>query len=293
MCIRDRICTEGPCFGHQSSWFVAQLAPHAHIEYRSVWNIHFVRKYGNTFSNLGVLHIKMSVIQTNARGVDLVELEFYTKGSNQAHLVSRDNLVDATKDYVFGISELLVPNSSLPIFKPGTTQEFFRIKQRIVGAGNTTFADIEINGNTAFDSTFGINDTRNFFSIPQLISELSAWGGTFTEEVELAGVLAANHGGGANIAAGAGVRWLFIDITAGGNLILKVSSDFLNHFLIKASPLAIRLFGLESFVDPTEPGKTGGYIGVTFDVAAPAAQAYTHTIFNLSLIHISEPTRPY
>ena len=108
----------------------------------------------------------MSVIQTNARGVDLVELEFYTKGSNQAHLVSRDNLVDATKDYVFGVSELLVPNSSLPIFKPGTTQELFRIKKRFLGAGNTTFADIEVNGDTLFDSTFGINDTRKFFSIP-------------------------------------------------------------------------------------------------------------------------------
>ena len=61
----------------------------------------------------------MSVIQTNARGVDVVELEFYTKGTNQAQVTTRDNVVDSTKDYVFGVSELIIPNSSLPLFKPG------------------------------------------------------------------------------------------------------------------------------------------------------------------------------
>ena len=62
--------------------------------------------------------------------------------------------------------------------------------------------------------------------------------------------------------------------------ILKCASTFLNHFVIKASPLAIRLFGLKAFVDPVEPQKAGGYIGVTFNANAPAAQAFTHTIFN-------------
>ena len=222
----------------------------------------------------------MSVIQTNARGVDVVDLEFYTKGSNQAQVTTRDNVVAANKDYVFGVSELIVPNSSIPLFKPGTAQELFRIKMRVVGAGATTYADIENNGDTAFDSTFSISDTKKFFSIPQLISELSAWASTFTFQVDAAGIVAANQGGGANIAPGAAIRWLLVDVTASGQLILKCGSDFLNHFIIKASPLAIRLFGLQDFIDPTDPQKSGGYIAVTFDVNAPAAQAFTKTAFD-------------
>ena len=222
----------------------------------------------------------MSVIQTNARGVDVVELGFYTKGSHQAHITTRDNVVAADKDYVFGVSELIIPNSSLPLFMPGTTQELFRIKKRIVGNNAVTYADIENLGDTAFDSTFSISDTKKFFTIPQLISELSAWASTFTFEVDAAGIIGGAQGGGPDIVAGAGVRWLLVDITASGQLILKCASTFLNHFVIKASPLAIRLFGLKAFVDPVEPQKAGGYIGVTFDVNAPADQAFKHTIFN-------------
>ena len=222
----------------------------------------------------------MSVIQTNSRGVDVVELEFYTKGSHQAQVTTRDNVVASDKDYVFGVSELIIPSSSLPLFKPGTDTELFRIKKRILGAGATTFVDIENLADTAFDSTFSITDTKKIFTIPQLISELSAWAASFTFQVDEAGVVGLAQGGGPNIAAGAAVRWLLIDITASGQLILKCASDFLNHFIIKASPFAIHLFGLQDFVDPTEPQKTGGYIGVTFDVNAPAAQAFTHSVFD-------------
>ena len=232
----------------------------------------------------------MSVIQTNALGVDVVELEFYTKGTNQAQVTTRDNVVDSTKDYVFAVSELIIPNSSLPLFKPGTTQELFRIKWRIVGNGAVTYADIE-NSNVVvnaanLDTTFNISDTKKFFSIPQIISELSAWAGTFSKEIDGVGVSAAAQGGGVgnpgvvDIPANSGTRWLYVDITASGHLILKCASDFLNHFIIKASPLAVRLFGLEKFVDPTEPAKAGGYIGITFDPAAPAATAYSHTVFD-------------
>ena len=52
----------------------------------------------------------MSAILTNARGVDVVELEFYTKGSNQAEVTTRDNVVQSDKDYVFGVSELIIPS---------------------------------------------------------------------------------------------------------------------------------------------------------------------------------------
>ena len=222
----------------------------------------------------------MSVIQTNARGVDIVELEFYTKGSHQAQVTTRDNVVASDKDYVFGVSELIIPSASLPLFKPGTVAELFRIKMRVLGNGAVTYVDIENLADTAFDSTFSITKTKKFFTIPQLISELSAWAASFTFQVDVAGVLGLAQGGGPNIPPGAAVRWLLVDITASGQLILKCASDFLNHFIIKASPLAIRLFGLQEFVDPTEPQKTGGYIGVTFDVNAPAAQAFTKTVFD-------------
>ena len=222
----------------------------------------------------------MSVIQTNVRGVDVVELQFYTKGSHQAQVTTRDNVVASDKDYVFGVSELIIPSASLPLFRPGTVAELFRIKMRVLGNGAVTYVDIENLADTAFDSTFSITDTTKFFTIPQLISELSAWAASFTFQVDALGVIGLAQVGGADILPGAAVRWLLVDITASGQLILKCASDFLNHFIIKASPLAIRLFGLQEFVDPTEPQKTGGYIGVTFHVNQPAAQAFTKTVFD-------------
>ena len=116
---------------------------------------------------------------------------------------------------------------------PGTTQELFRIKKRTVGNNAVTYADIENQGDTAFDSTFSISDTKKFFTIPQLISELSSWAATFTFEVDAAGIIGAAQGGGPNIAAGAGIRWLLVDITASGQLILKCASDFLNLLSIR------------------------------------------------------------
>ena len=65
-------------------------------------------------------------------------------------------------------------------------------------------------------TTFSISDTKKFFTIPQLISELSAWAATFTFEVDAAGIIGAAQGGGPDIVAGAGVRWLLVDITASG-----------------------------------------------------------------------------
>ena len=64
----------------------------------------------------------MSVVQTNVEGIDFVDLEFFTRGSNQAHLTASDKLLLDTKEYILGVSELVVPSSSLSIFHPLVTQ---------------------------------------------------------------------------------------------------------------------------------------------------------------------------
>ena len=84
----------------------------------------------------------MSVIQTNARGVDVVELEFYTKGSHQAQVTTRDNVVAADKDYVFGVSELIIPSASLPSTKLGLTNRETSLS--FLSITNSIVSDVEI-----------------------------------------------------------------------------------------------------------------------------------------------------
>ena len=191
----------------------------------------------------------MSVVQTNVTGIDFIDLEFFTKGSNQAHLTASDKLLLDNKEYILGVSELVVPATSLPIFHPQTTQLLFRICVRTTG--NTLVQTLGNPIHPNLNGSLSVLPDRKFYNVPEFISDIANWASTYTHLQDAQGVL---NGPGPNTDH----RYLYMNVNAGGRLVLKTSSDFLNHFVIQVSDFATKLFGLEAYVNQ-------GILGATRD----------------------------
>ena len=193
----------------------------------------------------------MSVVQTNVTGCDFIDLEFFTKGSNQAHLTASDKLLLDNKEYILGVSELVVPATSLPIFHPQTAQLLFQIRERTVG--NTLVQTLAV-GNIIHPNLLGVlrvNPDRKFYNVTEFISDIANWASTYTHLQDAQGV---QNGPGANTDH----RYLYMNVNAGGRLVINASSEFLNHFVIEVSDFATKLFGLEPYVHE-------GLLGATRD----------------------------
>jgi hypothetical protein len=180
----------------------------------------------------------MSFVQHNIDGCDYVELEYFTEGTNQADLTANDKLLLDNKDYVLGVSELVIPSSSMPIFLPTTTDTLFQIKKRIVG---NTLAQLVNDDN---NSSFVIAPQRKFFTLAEFVSRLSYFASTFSELQDAIGV--PNGAGGFHVAPNLQTRYLYLDVTESGQVVFKASNHFINHFTIQVSDMAKKLFGFTS-----------------------------------------------
>jgi hypothetical protein len=192
----------------------------------------------------------MSVVQHNIDGCDYIELEYFTEGSNQADLTANDKLLLDNKDYVMGVSELVVPSSTMPIFHPSTADTLFQIKKRTLG---NTIANLQNDDN---NSAFVISPIRKFYTLAEFVTRLSYFASTFSELQDQIGV--PDGAGGFHVNPQQNTRYLYVDITGSGQVVLKASSQFLNHFVIQVSPMAKKLFGFVSdFLSMTRNPATG------------------------------------
>jgi hypothetical protein len=185
----------------------------------------------------------MSVVQHNIDGCDYIELAYFTEGSNQADLTANDKLLLDNKDYLLGVSELVVPSSSMPLFHPTTTNTLFRIRKRVVGQTQAQVGDDDNN------SAFIISPIRRFFTIAEFISRLSYFASTFSELQDAIGVVNVAAQGGQpatyHVQPNSQTRYLYLDITESGQVVFKASSHFINHFTIEVSPMAKKLLGFK------------------------------------------------
>jgi hypothetical protein len=211
----------------------------------------------------------MSVVQVNLEGVDFIDLEFFTAGENQAHLTAHDKLLLDTKDYILGVSELVVPSTSLPIFHPDTDQGLFRVCSRVVGhtAVNALGAPGQLGNNV--QPILNITPDRKFYNTSEFINEVASFASTYSQLQDELGV--PDGVGGFHIAQATNHRYLYININGAGRLVLKASSGFLNHFFLEVTPLAIDMFGLDDYVD------AHGVLGLTRDAATGA---FSYDIFS-------------
>ena len=96
----------------------------------------------------------MSEVVLNRIGVDHVNFNLTTSGSNTAACTLNDLLLDPTLEYLIRVSELNAPMSVLPLFgydTDGSTalnKELFRIKQRLPGTARAVFFSGEHGGSS-------------------------------------------------------------------------------------------------------------------------------------------------
>ena len=199
----------------------------------------------------------MTTVLLNTEGIDIVELKLETIGSNFCHFTSQDNLLNSDLEYIFGVTDLNVDCSLLPIFAPGTSDTLITIKKRTLVGG--TLANIN---NAEVSPTFSIlPNGAKYHDVTTFIAALSTYANTFSQQLDTAGIVAAEHGGGADIPAGAQANqtpYLKIGIDPSGRLEIQGIAQFWNHFVIVLSDFALKLFHFEHIA-------VNNALSVTFD----------------------------
>ena len=185
----------------------------------------------------------MTTVLLNTVGIDIVEIKLETTGSNFCHFTSQDNLLNSDLEYIFGVTSLNVDCSRLPIFAPGTNDTLITIKKRtLLGTlANTVNAEVS--------PEFRIRPTgAKYHDVTTFIAALSTYANTFSQELDAAGIVGGNHGGGADIPVGAQANqtpYIKIGIDPSGRLEIQGIAQFWNHFVIVLSDFALKLFHFE------------------------------------------------
>ena len=185
----------------------------------------------------------MTTVLLNNEGIDIVEIKLETTGSNFCHFTSQDNLLNSDLEYIFGVTDLNVDCSLLPIFAPGTTDTLITIKKRLLLGTLANIEDAEVS------PEFRIRPTgAQYHDVTTFIAALSTYANTFSQQLDADGIVAAEHGGGADIPAGAQANetpYLKIGIDPSGRLEIQGIAQFWNHFVITFSDFALKLFHFE------------------------------------------------
>ena len=212
----------------------------------------------------------MTAVSYNREGIDVVELKMTTTGTNRAHFTAQDVILNSSLDYIFGITDLNIDCSDLPIFPPDTDNVLITIKKRRVGqALDATLPDADVS------PTFSVTpQSRRYFDVSTFIAALSTFANTFSQLQDVAGIDEVNHGGGQGTNPGAmandGTQFLKIGIDAGGRLKFEGVSFFWDHFVIMLSDYAISLFQAQDIIQKVDDN-TFPFIGITTTGAGAAA----------------------
>ena len=185
----------------------------------------------------------------NSHNVDQVTLNFITKGSSTASLMSRETPLSNALDYTFCCDNLTVPMSGLPIFPKGTNEALLNIKKRVTGVALVNLP------NTEFNNVLTVSDAKLFFDTSSFIAEIALWANKFSVRRIAGGMNTADYDG-PTIPAGANIDLLSVGIDATGRLRFKGSSDFWNRFVIQPTEYGKKLFNLDGVTNDS-------YISVT------------------------------
>ena len=227
----------------------------------------------------------MTAVSYNREGIDVVELKLTTTGSNRSHFTAQDVILNSSLDYIFGITDLNIDCSDLPIFPPDTNNVFLTIKKRRVGqALDATLPDADVS------PTFSITpQTRRYFDVSTFIAALSTFANTFSQLQDAAGIDQATHGGGQGTGVGAmandGTQFLKIGIDAGGRLKFEGVSFFWNHFVIMLSDYAISLFQAQDIVQKVGDVKFP-FIGITTTGVGAAAVETANGLLHNGVVRV-------
>ena len=154
----------------------------------------------------------MSNVTVNKVGMDIVDVEVRQKGEASTDMFFQDPILDYTRDYVIGISELQVPLNAEPMFSKNPNND---IILRICNRDPLyDFADPRVMPGGA--NVFRIGSIKSAGELYRALSEFGLnWVG--------------------NVGAGAAPnpRGLDIEVLAGGRLKISGDTEFwIYHFMI-------------------------------------------------------------
>jgi hypothetical protein len=189
----------------------------------------------------------MTTVKLNHEGVDVVELKASVVNSSEIQFTAKHNLFNADLKYIFGVTDLNVDCSNLPIFPSTLNDTLFTIKRRVLD-NNFELTDVAFVGVVQRFQILPVG--KRYFDTASFLSDVSATANTFSTQQDLAGVaaptvIAAQYY--ANLQHGP-FKYLKIGFDAGGRITIKGVSGFWDNFVIQFSDFAIKLFQLQDVV---------------------------------------------
>ena len=180
----------------------------------------------------------MSNVTVNKVGMDIVDIEVRQKGKASTDMFFQNPILDYTRDYVIGVSELQVPLASEPMFSVNPENDIILRIQARDPLWDVNNVGVNMGPNSMFSLTRNmVSSAGSFF---QGLAQFGAdWNGRF---------------------AGAGnVRSVQFRTTSGGRLRIAGTPDFwINHW-IEFSRYGQELLGLERrFIHFTQDALPGG-----------------------------------
>ena len=203
----------------------------------------------------------MSNVVLNRGNVDVTDVQIEQAGKPSAEILTEQPLLDSTKDYVMGVTSLVVPLTEEPMitYDIGVSQ-LFEVRSRKHDAIINTAAD-DLQPKLLGKQICQLVPGYKIFSITDLVTFLAQWSTVFSNAVADAGLsiggagntldvnedIAANH---VSIDRRAnhmgGTRLLGISLTPGGTLQIVGSPQFWNNFYIVTYPYCREILGFSA-----------------------------------------------
>ena len=211
----------------------------------------------------------MSNFTVNRNGLDQVTLEFMTTGRSEGSVNLRDALLDESKSYVFSVDHLNAPLDGVPICKTLGT-ELFRVLRRNVGQSLDDAMTSEL-ANPLWAYTL----SRKFYDVASFVRSINNWALGIETTITHTGLTDFRHLGGPhdvataalsvvaplrvlgarndahifgdadnNIEASGRYDMIRFRLAADGSLILQMSHDFVNNYILKFSRYGAEVLGL-------------------------------------------------
>ena len=170
---------------------------------------------------------EMSNVTVNKVGMDIVDVEVRQKGKASTDMFFQDPILDYTRDYVVGVSELSVPLNSEPMFSKNEVNDIIlKVCNRNTAYGyRDPQIQMGVNGDFSLRSA-AVNSAGGFY---RALSNFSIqWRGVFGAPV------------------GAPVRYFEIRAMAGGRLVIEGNPEFWLHHFVLLSAYGQELLGFDT-----------------------------------------------
>ena len=189
----------------------------------------------------------------NRNGVDQISIEFLQTGRSETECTFNQDTLDGQKEYMFCVDSWNVPLNGTPLNRY-RGQELFTIFKRNAGT------NIEVQSNIAIADGNGLSYTivEDFLDVQSLIASLSNFARGFRQRFETGIADLRLYGGLADAQSPAAAVvapleaipadnldiWIAFTMDLDGRIVVQLSSNFINHFVIRFTRIGSELLSL-------------------------------------------------